>query len=365
MIEKQGVLVMARRNKYVAYVGSYTRGKSKGLTIFDVDDHFNFTERGVFEINNPSFVTLSHNEKFLYTTCDEGVAAFRVLDNGDLELLNKATVNGLRPCYISVNRRNTFMTTAGYHDGKLTVLRINHDGSVGEVTDEVFMTGIGIDAGRHYICHVNCALFSPDERYIFSVDIGLDQVKIYEFDHRTGKIALHDILRCELGVGPKHMVFSNDGKMAYLTMEDKNVVVQYDYDAENGFFGERQTLSTLPDKTGGYSNAVTLKLTPDDRYLYVTNSGNNSVAVYRIDEETKEMTRICVLPISGEYPRDLILHEDSHSFLCVNQSSDSLTQFDMNYEKGYFIMNKKPIKLNCPTSIKMKNYESKIVNQKL
>lgn len=341
-------------NKYVAYVGSYTRGRSKGLTIFDVDENFNFKERVVVEINNPSYVRLSHNEKFLYTSCDEGVAAFRALDNGGLELLNKASVNGLRPCYLSVDKANKFLVTAGYHDGKLTVLRLNKDGSVGEVTDEVFMTGLGTDAGRHYICHVNCALFTPDEKYVLSIDIGLDQVKIYEFNHTTGKLKLHGILRCEIGDGPKHMIFSNDGKYAYMTMEDKNVVVQYAYDAVNGRFTEIQTLSTLPDKNTAYSNAVTLKLTPDDKYLYVTNTGNNSVAVYEIDEETKEMSRICVLPISGEYPKDILLADDGHSFVCVNQMSDSLTMFDMNYEKGYFVMNKKSIKMYSPTSIKLK-----------
>jgi len=341
-------------NKYVAYVGSYTRGKSKGLTIFDVDENFNFKYRVVVEINNPSFLVLSHNEKFLYTTCDEGVAAFRALDNGGLQLLNKASVNGLRPCYLSVDKKNKYLVTAGYHDGKLTVLRLNKDGSVGEVTDEVFMTGLGSDAGRHYICHVNCALFSPDERFIFSVDIGLDQVKIYEFDHKNGKLKLHGFLRCEIGDGPKHMIFSNDGKYAYLTMEDKNVVNQYAYDAENGRFTELQSLSTLPEKAGGYSNAVTLKITPDDKYLYVTNSGNNSVAVFKIDEETKEMTRVCVLPVSGEYPKDLLLSEDKHNFLCVNQASDSMTMFDMNYEKGYFVMNKKSVDLYSPTSIRLK-----------
>ena len=205
-------------NKYVAYIGSYTRGKSKGLTIFDVDENFNFKERVVFEVNNPSYVVLSHNQKFLYTSCDEGVAAFRALDNGGLELLNKASVNGLRPCYLSVDKKNRYLVTAGYHDGKMTILKINRDGSIGEVTDEVFMKGLGSDAGRHYLCHVNCALFSPDEKYVFSVDIGMDQVKIYEFNHKTGKIKLQGILRCELGSGPKHMLFSNDGKYAYLSL---------------------------------------------------------------------------------------------------------------------------------------------------
>lgn len=341
-------------DKYVAYVGSYTRGKSKGLSIYDVDENFNFKERVVFEINNPSYVVLSHNEKFLYKSCDEGVAAFRALDNGGLELLNKASVNGLRPCYLAVDKKNEYLVTAGYHDGKMTILRINKDGSVGEVTDEVFMKGLGSDAGRHYLCHVNCALFSPDERFVFSVDIGMDQVKIYEFDHKTGKIKLQGILRCELGSGPKHMLFSNDGKYAYLTFENSNVVNQYAYDAENGKFTELQSVSTLPEKWNGYSNAVTLKLTPDDKYLFVSNSGNNSVAIYEIDEKTKEMTCICILPISGEYPKDILLSPDGKSFLCVNQESDCMTRFDVYYKKGYFTMNYKPIKLYSPTSVKLK-----------
>ena len=341
-------------DKYVAYVGSYTRGKSKGLSIYDVDANFNFKKRVVVEINNPSYVTLSHNQKFLYTSCDEGVAAFRALDNGGLELLNKASVNGLRPCFLSVDKKNKYLVAAGYHDGKMTVLKINRDGTVGEVTDEVFMKGLGSDAGRHYLCHVNCALFSPDEKFVFSVDIGMDQVKIYEFNHKNGKIRLQGILRCELGSGPKHMLFSNDGKYAYLTFENTNVVNQYAYDAENGKFTELQSMPTLPEKWDGYSNAVTLKLTPDDRYLYVSNSGNNSVAIFEIDPETKKMTRVCVLPISGEYPKDILLAPDGKNFLCVNQESDSMTEFEVDYEKGYFTMERRPVKLYSPTSIKLK-----------
>ncbi len=129
---------------------------------------------------------------------------------------------------------------------------------------------------------------------------------------------------------------------------------QYAYDAENGKFTELQSVSTLPEKWNGYSNAVTLKLTPDDKYLFVSNSGNNSVAIYEIDEKTKEMTCICILPISGEYPKDILLSPDGKSFLCVNQESDSMTRFDVYYKKGYFTMNYKPIKLYSPTSVKLK-----------
>ncbi len=345
-------------DQYVAYVGSYTRGDSKGLHIFDFNpETLEFKLREVFEINNPSFVHLSHDGQFLYCNCDEGIAAFRIMKDGSLVLINKGSVNGLRPCYISTDRANRYLITAGYHDGKLTVLRLLEDGGVGSVTDEVFMKGLGSVAGRNYRCHVNCALFTPDEHYVLAVDLGMDQVKIYEFDHEYGKITLHDILRCELESGPKHMLFSKDGQYAYLTHEDKNYVTQYAYDSVHAKFEKRQSLPTVPEKFEGYNSAITLKLSADETHLFVTNSGDNSVAVYKIDPETKAMTTICILPTSGDYPRDLFVVPGRDSFVCVNQESNSLTCFDVNYDGHYIAMNGAPVKVSCPTSMKMKKLD--------
>ena len=345
-------------DKYVAYVGSYTRGDSKGLHIFDFNPGtLEFKLRDVFEINNPSVVHISYDGKYLYTNCDEGVASFQILKDGSIVLINKASVNGLRPCYLATDKENRYLVTAGYHDGKLTILKLGEDGSIGGVTDEVFMKGLGSVAGRNYRCHVNCALFTPDEQYLLAVDLGMDQVKIYEFDAVTGKIKLHDILRCELESGPKHMIFSQDGKYVYLTHEDKNYVTQYEYDAEHAHFEKRQMISTLPDKFDGVNSAITLKLSEDGTHLFVTNSGHNSVAVFRIDSETKEMTRVCVLPTSGDYPRDLLVVPGRNSFICANQESNSLTGFDVNYEGKYICMATAPVKVTCPTSIKIKKIE--------
>ncbi len=252
-------------SKYVAYVGSYTRGEGKGIYMYDVDGTYGgFALRGCLEINNPSYLTISHDGNFLYSNCDEGVASFKILEDGNLELINKMQVNGLRPCYLSTDKKNRYLVTAGYHDGKLTVLRLNKDGSIGPVTDNVFMKSIGSVVGRNYRCHVNCALFSPDEKYILAVDLGADQVKIYSFNHVTGKIKLKDILRCELESGPKHMVFSKNGKFAYLTHENKNYVTVYAYDEKNVAFKKLQTISTLPEKCSVYNSAVTLKLSDDE-----------------------------------------------------------------------------------------------------
>ncbi len=342
-------------DKYVAYVGTYTRGDSDGIYIYDLDpDKALLTNRRSVWVSNPSFLRLSYNQQFLYCDCDEGVAAFKIRDDGVPEFINRASVKGLRPCYISVNRANTFMITGGYHDGKLTVLKINEDGTIGEVVARDFMKGMGSITGKNYRTHVNCAVFSPDERYIFATDPGTDQVKIYDFDSETGEIELHDILRCQLETGPKHLLFSDDGKYAYLTFEYASKVNRYAYDAETGHFEELQSLSTAPEGYTGYNTAITLKFTGDGKYLYVTNSGNNSVAVYRINPGDEPMEKLFVLPISGEYPRDIAIMPNNEMFLSVNQEGYSITSFRSYYDRKYIAMINEPVAVSSPTCIAIK-----------
>ena len=339
---------------YVAYVGTYTREESEGIYILDVDPEYGYMKlKGTQKISNPSFLTVSADGRFLYSNCDSGITSFRILSDGSLEEIGQASVNGLRPNYMSVNRDNTYLVSGGYHDGKLTIMNINEDGSVGEVTDEVFMKGLGSVTGHHYRSHVNCAIFSPDEKYVIAIDIGMDQVKVYSFDKQRGKIELVNILRCELGSGPRHMVFSSDGRYAYITFESKCTVGKFEYHPEDGSFTRMQELSTLPPKYDGSNVAITLKLTSDDRHLLVTNSGNNSVAIYDIDEGDQSMTMSCVLPVSSEYPHDTLIMPNNTMFTSVNQDGNNLTSFKINYEGNYFLMNGAPISIPSPTSIRL------------
>ena len=342
--------------KYRAYIGTYTRGESKGIYMFDFSaEEPVFKPAGNVEITNPSFITMSHDGQFLYSGCDEGVASFKILPNGDLEYLNRHSVQGLRPCYLQVDSQNKYLISAGYYDGKLTVSKINADGTVGEVTDEVFMKTPGSIISRNNRCHVNCALFTPDEKYILAVDLGVDQIKIYNFDHRNGKIQLCDILRCEIDSGPKHIIFSNDKKYIYLTHENANMVTAYKYSMgkKGPIFEKIDQKSTLPPKFSEDNCAVTLKISNDDKYLFVTNSGDNSVAIYRIDEQ-KKMSNMCVLPISGIYPRDIYLFPDGKHFASVNQESDAITFFSVDYEKNCIFRKGKPVKVPRPTCMVVK-----------
>lgn len=345
--------------KYRAYIGSYTRGVSKGIYMFDFDsEDQEFKAAGSVEITNPSFMTMSADGQYLYSGCDEGVAAFKILPDGNLEYLNRHSVQGLRPCYLQTDSKNQYLVSAGYYDGKLTVSKLNPDGTVGEVTDEVFMKTSGSVISRNNRCHVNCALFTPDEKYILAVDLGVDQIKVYSFDHRNGKISLKDIVRCEIDSGPKHIVFSHDKNYVYLTHENANMVTEYKYTSskKGPIFEKIDQKSTLPAKFAEDNCAVTLKISNDDQYLFVTNSGDNSVAIYKIDEE-KKMNNMCVLPVSGIYPRDIYLFPDGKHFASVNQESDSITFFAVDYERGCIFSKGKPLSVPRPTRIVVKQLD--------
>ena len=160
--------------RYVAYVGTYTHGTSVGIHIYDMDVAAgSMTERKVIPINNPSHLTVSANGKFLYSIADEGVAAFKILPDGDLEPINEKWIGGMRGCYVDVDRENRYLFVGGYHDGRVTMMNLNADGSIGEIADGIFHTGMGRSiAERNYRPHVNCVKLTPQQRYLCAVDGG-------------------------------------------------------------------------------------------------------------------------------------------------------------------------------------------------
>ena len=193
---------MASEGKYMAYVGSYSyNGKAKGITVYDVDvEKGTFKERCEVEVDNSSYVTASNDNRTLYSVADEGVVAFRILENGSLSRLNSAKTKGMRACHLSMDKEDRYVFVSGFHDGKATVLRLRKDGGVGEIVDGVFHKGLGSVAERNFRPHVTCCRRTPDNKYVMIVDSGLDQVKgrlrdLFElrrvFEPQVARLACH------------------------------------------------------------------------------------------------------------------------------------------------------------------------------
>lgn len=345
---------------HVAYVGSYSyTGEAKGISIYDIDKNKGkFIKRGEIEVNNSSYISISRDKKTLYSIADEGVVSFRIHENGTLTRLNSASIRGMRGRHLTIDRDNSFVFVSGYHDGKLTVLKINEDGSIGEIVDEIYNKGLGSIAERNFKPHVNCTRTTRDNKFILSSDLGIDQIKIYEMNKTTNKLNHIDTIRCELNSAPSFFNFSRDGKYMYLMYEIKNTIDVFSYSYKKGDklpkFEKIQSIVSLIDKPISKSTATTcFTFTRNGEKLVVACAGDNCISIFDINKETGILSESFQLPISGDYPKDLILFDNDKKIASINHESGSITFFNIDFEKKILTMSSNEIKVNQPNCCKI------------
>ena len=337
--------------KYMAYVGSYSyNGKAKGITVYDVDvEKGQFIYRCEVEVDNSSYLKASNSGKMLYSIADEGVVAFRILQNGSLSRVNSINIKGMRGCHISITPDDSYIFISGYHDGKITVVKLNEDGSIDKITDGVFHKGLGSVAERNFRPHVNCSHLTPDGKFLMVADVGIDQTKVYRFDKTEGKITLVDTIRSERESGPRHFEFSSDGKFFYIVHELKNVIDVYSYETGDKVprVEKVQTISTAGEDPDQLTAACEIRFAPGEDYLFCSNAGDNSVSMYERDTETGMLEQKFCLPISGDYPKDIAIFPDMKHLASINHGG-SITFFNVDYEKGLLVMSSRTIRVNEP-----------------
>ncbi len=346
----------SKKDSYVAYVASYTSGSkdSYGIRIYDVDvEKGRMIEKEKVMITNSSYIGVSHDKQTLYSITDAGVEAYHIEKDGSLTILNKASINGMRGCYINMDQNDKFLVCAGYHDGKVTILKLNEDGSIGEITDEKFHKGLGTVAGRNHTPHVQCLKVTKDNKYLLAADLGMDRVNVYRFDTEHGKISDIDVIHCDQESSPRHMQFSKDGRFLYVVFEQQCSINVYMYTEENGLpsFEEIQSVqnSEENDTIGVASSA--LKFSDDYEYLVSSVAGENNAIVYKVDKETGLLTKKIELPISGAYPKDVSLFPDNKHLVSLNQESNTMTFFTMDFEKNTMVMNGPELEVESPNCI--------------
>ena len=346
------------KDRYVAYVGTYTHGSSVGIHIFDIDpDTWQMTERKVVPINNPSDVLVSNNGKYLYAIADLGVNAYRILEDGDLEFINTRWTGGIRGCYLETDPGDKFLFEGGYHDGRISVMRLNEDGSVGELADSVFHKGIGLNiTDRRSMPHVTCVKLTPDFKGICAVDCGLDQVKVYDIDYETGKLRLNDIIRCDLESSPRMIRIDKQRKYLYVLGEMSNRVCVYKAIPDNVNIGKDvfepvQKISTIEPGEHQQAAASGIEFSDDGKHLFVSNAGINSVIVYDVDETTGMLSKLCHIKCSGDYPKSLAVMPDNKHFVVLSYNTNEMFVYEMDYEKKCYLLCAKPIRIEQPNSI--------------
>ena len=343
------------KDKYVAYVSTYTTGDRNGIRVYDVDmENGTFTEKDKVDITNSSYVTISHNGKFLYSITDFGVESYKILPDGGLELINFAPINGMRGCYLSTDYTDSYLFVAGYHDGKLTVLNIDENGAVTTISDEIFHKGLGSLSERNFRPHITCARMTTDNKYLLVADQGMDHVNVYKFDTKKGKLKIADVIRSEIESSPRHIEISKDGRFVYIVHEWKCFIDVYTYEERNDipYFEKIQSISTLGEEDLAQAAATSaLAFSADYKYLVSSNTSDNSVIVYDVDQETGLLSVKFCLPVSGEYPKDAEIFPNNEFLVSLNHESNTMTFFKVDMKENLMMMCSAPIDINEPNSI--------------
>ncbi len=314
------------------------------------------------DVEHPFFLALSPGNKYLYSIhapgqfggkSDEQVAAYEIqADSGKLRLLNRQSARGTAACYLDVDAGGKMLLVANYSSGSVAALPIAEDGSLGPSNSLVQHEGSSVDPNRQQGPHAHCIVVGPRSRLAFAADLGLDQVLVYRLDPDQASLTPHrqPFVRTPPGAGPRHLTFHPQGRHMYVINELANSVTHFDYDADSGILVERETTSTLPEDYEGTSYCADLKITPDGRYLYGTNRGHDSIAMYRIGDDGR-LSRIGIQPSLGRGPQNLAITPGGELLLCANMPGENVALFRIDAETGRLTPVGDPIEMPGPSCI--------------
>jgi len=337
------------------FVGSLTRetgyfkhAHGEGISVLDFDETTGglSLRHRIGGIDNPTFLALGRDGRHFYATSEvfgwnEGtITAYRIAQDGSLGYINKQATLGSIAAHCSLDQTGRFAFAANYaHEPwngygpdvpgqAVAVFPLGTDGRLGAAISHVAHQGTGPVPFRQTWPHPHCVVASPDNRFVIVTDLGTDRLHSYRFD--DGRLSSQDAplpLALGPGAGPRHFIFAPEGDHAYVINELNGTVAHLAYDAPSGGFEVRQVVSTLPTAFTGLNNCADLHLSPDGRFLYGSNRGHNSIAIFAVDPHSGDLSPAGHVPTGGDWPRSFALSVTGRFLLVANQDSDSLTIF--------------------------------------
>jgi len=355
---------MSADNQYHLYVGTYTGPNNKGIPAFRYDaSQLTFEPLGtVAEMERPSFLAFSPDQRFLYAVSELGnsgksegyVYAFGIdRATGKLTFLNRQTSGGGGACHLVVDKTGKFLLVANYGTGSTASFPLNSDGSLGNLISKIQFEGSGPNQRRQKGPHAHAVVLSPDNRFLFVPDLGADRVRILRFDPSNGSLTANTPadVAVKPGAGPRHFTFSPNGRFAYLICEMGSLVVAFRYDSSAGSLTEIQTASTLPDGFTGENNSAEIEVDPSGRFLYASNRGHDSIAVFSIDDKTGKLERTQIESTQGRTPRNFAIDPTGRHLLAADQDSNRIVVFDRDSRTGKLTATGKTVDVPSPVCL--------------
>ncbi len=335
-------------SKMLVYIGTYTENDSQGIEIY----RFN-TQSGKLQyfataagIKNPSYLRISDDGRRLYAVNEltefhglaQGAITSFAIDpeSGKLNLINQIPSHGQAPCYLELSKNEHFVLANNYLGGTAISVPILPNGSLGDPVSIIRFKGSGPVKGRQEASHVHSINLNPQNTFAIVADLGSDQLSVLRFDSVKGSLQiLQEKTVClSPGSGPRHVAFSKDGKFVYVANELNSTVDAFLFDPASGSMEHLQTLRTIPQDFSRKNYPADIHLSPDGQFLYLSNRGHESIAIFRVDQKSGLLKRSAEVPVYGSWPRNFTLSAKGKWLIVANQKSKNLVVFKRNAQDG-------------------------------
>ena len=343
-------------SEWLMYVGTYTRRESqvardsRGIELFrfSPEDGSLAYVTTFGDIANPSFLALHPNGQYLYAVNELGelldgrpsgaISAFRIeRPSGNLTFINQQPTNSTGPCHLVVDATGRVVIASNYSGGSVSVLPLADDGSLGEVSDFIQHEGSSVNPQRQQEAHPHSINIEPTNHFVFVPDLGMDKIMIYELDAELGKLSPHHAqpwARTKSGAGPRHLAFHPNGKLVFVVNELDSTVTSFVMDGEKGTLHVVDSWSTLPEGYDGKSWCADIHIHPNGQYLYASNRGHDSIAVFSIDEGRGQLKSLGQTLTGGKIPRGFRFDPTGQYLVVANQDSDDIFVFEVDARHG-------------------------------
>ncbi|MBU2997873.1 lactonase family protein [Cellulophaga baltica] len=336
--KKTDVPQETKAEESIFYVGTYTSKESKGIYKYSLNSDGKLKNIGlVAKADNPSYLALSNDNKYLLAVNEVNedstgfVSAFKI-EKDSLKFLNEVDSGGPHPCHINVNKNNTVLVS-NYTGGSLSLLELNNNGVVSNIFDKKQHVGKG-STDRQEAPHVHSAWYDKNGQ-IVCLDLGTNDLWFYKIDkdNHQLKATNQEKLTMNEGAGPRHLAFHPTKDLAYVFNELNNTITVI-LKSENGIYTKGKSFSTLPDDFNDFSTGADIHVTADGKFLYASNRGHNSIAIFKIDESGKELAVVGFEPTRGDHPRNFSVSPDENYLLVANQETDTIISFKRDTVTG-------------------------------
>ena len=347
------------------YVGTFTSSESEGIYLchFDATSGELTLDRTFKGIDNPNFLKISPDKKYLYAAIrppkvieESGgyINAYRIDETGLLHFLNKQVSHGDDPCHINVSANGKFVAAATYGGGSVSVFPVKNNGMLQPASSTVIFKGSGPNKTRQNEPHAHSIKFSPNNNQVFSADLGTDQLNIFSLEGEKLIPADQKFVKTKPGAGPRHFDFYPGGKYIYVINELNSTITCFQQ--KKGTWEKFQAVSTIPTNFSDENYCADIHVSADGKFLYGSNRGHNSIAVFKIAPVTKKLERLAIVSSEGEWPRNFTLTKNGEYLLVANQYSGNITVFKITPETGIPSFTGKKLKIPAPVCLEFLNY---------